>query len=198
MIPVEVSTTFLTSAGNDFVILLKGIGDERTLPISIGQMEAQSIAIHLNKVPFPRPLTHDLFKSLVDASNLKFLHTVIYNLKDDTFYAWLVFEKGDKIIEIDSRPSDAIAIALRHSAPLYVDDIVMDTAGIVIPPDKEIEFSQQDTAQATLSESEITALTQELTPLETLQRKLDQAVEEERYEEAAGLRDKIDNFTQLN
>ncbi|MCL2690492.1 MAG: bifunctional nuclease family protein [Chitinispirillia bacterium] len=198
MIPVEVSTTFLTSAGNDFVILLKGIGDERTLPISIGQMEAQSIAIHLNKVPFPRPLTHDLFKSLVDASNLKFLHTVIYNLKDDTFYAWLVFEKGDKIIEIDSRPSDAIAIALRHSAPLYVDDIVMDTAGIVIPPDKEIEFSQQDTAQATLSESEITALTQELTPLETLQRKLDQAVEEVRYEEAAGLRDKIDNFTQLN
>jgi bifunctional DNase/RNase len=178
--------------GKDFVIMLKGSEDERTLPISIGQQEAQSIAIHLNQVPFPRPLTHDLFKSLIDAADLRFLRTEICELKDDTFYARLILEKGGKTVEIDSRPSDAIAIALRVGAPIYVDETVMDTAGIIVPPDSEHELLHQDAAAET-KESE----TKVLTPLEALQKKLEQAVEEERYEEAACLRDEIENFNSV-
>jgi len=193
MIPVEVSATFLTSVGKDFVILLESLEDERTLPISIGQIEAQSIAIHLNKMPFPRPLTHDLFKSLIDESDLKFLRTEIRELKEEIFYARLVFEKGSETVEIDSRPSDAIAIALRLCAPIYVHEAVMDTAGIIISPDK-IELSPAAEAETQPQECEAEAMT----PLEALQKKLDLAVEEERYEDAAELRDKIENLTQLN
>ena len=194
MIHVEVSATFLVSMGKDFVIMLKGPDDERTLPISIGQQEAQSIAIHLNKVPFPRPLTHDLFKSLIDISDLKFLRTEICDLADETFYARLILEKGGKTVEVDSRPSDAIAVALRLCAPIYVDEAVMDMAGIIIPPDEEPELLPKDEAAAETKESE----TKVLTPLEALHKKLEEAVEEERYEEAAGLRDEIENFTQFN
>jgi len=197
MIQVEVSTTFLSSAGKDFIILLESLEDERTLPISIGQVEAQSIAIHLNKVPFPRPLTHDLFKSLIDESGLKFLRTVVRDLKDDTFYAWLVFEKGNKTVEIDARPSDAIAIALRFCAPIYVEEAVMNTAGVIIPQDTaaDIELAQPDTNLTQPQKNEVKA---PLTPLESLQKKLEEAVVEERYEEAASLRDEIENFTQFN
>lgn len=196
MIPVEVSATFLTNAGKDFVILLKGVTDERTLPISIGQYETQSIAIHLNKVPFPRPLTHDLFKDLIDISDLKFLRTEICDLRDETFYANLVFEKSNRIVELDSRPSDAIAIALRLCAPIYVGETVMDAAGIIIPPDEGIDLSPPDAAEIAAQPQESDAGT--LTPLETLKRKLDRAVDDERYEEAAGLRDQIENLTQFN
>ncbi|MFP4162678.1 MAG: bifunctional nuclease domain-containing protein [Chitinispirillaceae bacterium] len=189
MIHVEVANTFLVNMGKEFVILLKGDGDDRTLPISIGQLEAQSIAIQLNQIPFPRPLTHDLFKNLLGQLDCKFLRTEITELASETFYARLVVERDGKKVEIDSRPSDAIALALRFSSPIYVEEKVMDEAGIIIPEEYKIDEQPPEQVEEELAE---------LTPLEKLQRQLNKAVEEERYEEAASLRDEIEKLTKSN
>jgi bifunctional DNase/RNase len=188
MILVEVANTFLVNMGKEFVVLLKGTGDERTLPISIGQLEAQSIAIQLNQIPFPRPLTHDLFKSVLNEIDCKMIRIEICDLVDETFYARLVLEKSGKILEIDSRPSDAIALALRFAAPIYVDEKVMDDAGVIIPVDSKIEEAPLDNKDDDV----------ELTPLEHLQRQLKKAIDEEKYEDAARIRDEIEKMAKSN
>jgi bifunctional DNase/RNase len=195
MIHVKIVNTFLVNMGKEFVVLLRAAQDERTLPISIGQLEAQSIAIVLNDIPFPRPLTHDLFKSVLTRLNCKFLRMEICDLIDETFYAKLILEKDGKKIEIDSRPSDAIAISLRFNAPIYVAEKVMDEASIIIPEQSEIEEAS-DYNQSS-SEEEIEE-EQNLSPLEALQKKLKKAIREEKYEEAAKLRDEIEKIAQSN
>jgi bifunctional DNase/RNase len=195
MIHVKIVNTFLVNMGKEFVVLLRAAQDERTLPISIGQLEAQSIAIVLNDIPFPRPLTHDLFKTVITSLNCKFLRIEICDLIDETFYAKLILEKDGKKIEIDSRPSDAIAISLRFNAPIYVAEKVMDEASIIIPEQSEIEEAS-DYNQSS-SEEEIEE-EQNLSPLEALQKKLKKAIREEKYEEAAKLRDEIEKIAQSN
>ena len=192
MIRVEVVNTFLVNMGKTFVILLRSIDDERTLPISIGQLEAQSIAFQLNKIPFPRPLTHDLFKNVVTEINGKVIRTEICALKNDTFFARLVLEISGKTLNIDSRPSDGIAMALRFSAPIYVDESVMEEAGIIIP---ESELQKNDTGE-TISENKGTP--HEATTVELLRKQLEVAIEEERYEDAAHLRDEISKLSTSN
>jgi bifunctional DNase/RNase len=188
MIQVEVSNTFLINMGREFIILLHGIGDPRVLPIGIGQMEAQSIAIMLNKVPFPRPLTHDLLKNIMERLNCKVIRTEISDLINETFYAKLFLSHNGEEMEIDSRPSDAIAVSLRFNAPIFVHKKVMDEAGIIIPKESEAErssFVQDEPAR-------------ELTPLEVLQKQLQQAIDEERYEDAARIRDEIKKMNKSN
>ncbi|NLE01822.1 MAG: bifunctional nuclease family protein [Fibrobacter sp.] len=191
MILVEIVNTFLVNMGKEFVILLRGAGDERTLPISIGQLEAQSIAIVLNQIPFPRPLTHDLFKSVLMNLDCKITRAEISELAEETFYAKLVLEMNGKRIEIDSRPSDAIAIALRFNSPIYVDEKVMDEAGIILPEESNLE--EHSEIELTETEEEL-----DLSPLETLQKQLKKAIEEERYEEAAKIRDEIEKIAKSN
>ncbi len=195
MIHVEIVNTFLVNMGKEFVVLLRGAEDERTLPISIGQLEAQSIAIVLNEIPFPRPLTHDLFKSALTTLGCKFLRMEICDLIDETFYARLVLEKEGKKIEIDSRPSDAIALSLRFNAPIYVAEKVMDEASIIIPEESEVdelpEFEQN-------SSEEDVGDDKNLSPMEALQKRLKKAIKDERYEEAAKLRDEIEKIAQSN
>jgi len=192
MIQVEVANTFLVSMGKDFVILLKSSEDERTLPIAIGQLEAQSIAIQLNQIPFPRPLTHDLFKTALNELGCKLVRTEICNLVDDTFYARLILQMYGRKIEIDSRPSDAIALALRFTAPIFVEEKVMEEAGIIIPEDARIEESiSSETAE---KEEDIS----NLSPIEALNRQLKKAILDERYEEAARLRDEIERMAKSN
>ncbi len=194
MILVEVANTFLVNMGKDFVILLRSSDDERTLPISIGQLEAQSIAITLNKVPFPRPLTHDLFKSVLTELDCKLVSAIICELTDETFYAKLLFKIKGKTIEADSRPSDAIALALRYSAPIYVEEKVMDAAGVILPEESEKEeFTHPENNISKADDSDPS-----LSPLDKLQKKLERAVLEERYEEAAELRDEIDKMSNSN
>ncbi|MBN1757557.1 MAG: bifunctional nuclease family protein [Chitinispirillaceae bacterium] len=192
MIRVEVINTFLVNMGKEFVILLRGTDDERTLPISIGQLEAQSIALQLNEIPFPRPLTHDLFKNVLDELGGTVLRTEICALKNETFFARLVLQIGDKTIDIDARPSDAIAMALRFSAPVLVDEEVMEEAGIVIP---EAEDKNTGIDSESLESNEKLS---EMTPVEQLRQKLTTAITEERYEDAAKLRDEINKLTTSN
>jgi uncharacterized protein len=193
MISVEVANTFLVNMGKEFVILLRSSDDERTLPISIGQLEAQSIAMQLNQVPFPRPLTHDLFKSILTDIGCKLTSAIICDLADETFYAKLTFDLNGKKIEADSRPSDAIALALRFAAPIFVAEKVMEEAGVVITEESEAEnqvisetsFNQKDSNEP-------------VTPLESLQKQLQKAVQDERYEDAAQLRDDIGRMAKSN
>ncbi len=186
--------TFLVNMGKEFVVLLRGAEDERTLPISIGQLEAQSIAIVLNDIPFPRPLTHDLFKSVLTSLDCKLLRMEICDLVDETFYARLILEKDGKTIEIDSRPSDAIALSLRFNAPIFVAEKVMDEASIIIPEESETDESLVEQTDSDSEEEN----NQELSPLESLQKRLNKAIQDERYEEAAKLRDEIEKIAQSN
>lgn len=188
--------------GKEFVVLLRGSDDERTLPISIGQLEAQSIAIVLNEIPFPRPLTHDLFKSVLTNLNCKLTRVEICDLIDDTFYARLVLDTNGKITEVDSRPSDAIALALRFEAPIYVDENVMEEAGIIVPEQQasEEDAAEEETSEFAVPENNIEDDENdlELTPVESLQKQLKKAIKDEKYEEAAKLRDEIEKITQSN
>ncbi len=108
------------------IIVLKDQKDERTLPIWIGIFEASAIAIKLEGIHTPRPLTHDLLSSIIENLNGKVSKVIINDLKDDVFYAKIIVKVGRKIIEVDSRPSDAIALALRSQSPIYVEENVID------------------------------------------------------------------------
>jgi bifunctional DNase/RNase len=187
MIRVEIVNVFLTAKGDEFIILLRGPDDERTLPISIGQLEAQSIAMKLYHVDFPRPLTHDLFKSAFDRIGCRVSKVVIYALLESTFHANLFFEHHEETIEIDSRPSDAIALAVRWNAPIFVEEKVLDDAGIILP--KEMEAEQLRTKNDAQGEA---------STLETLKSQLEKAIGEERYEDAARVRDEINKIKKAN
>ena len=119
------------------VVILKEKGAERYLPIWIGPAEADSIAIKLQDVQVPRPLTHDLVRNIVHALGAKVSYIVVNDLKDDTFYAKIVLEVDGKTLDIDARPSDAIAIAVRVNAPIYAEESVLEKAAIT--PEKEGE-----------------------------------------------------------
>jgi uncharacterized protein len=187
MIAVDVTRMMLLSMGNDYVVLLRGGGDPRSLPISIGQFEAQSIAIRLNSMEVPRPLTHDLLKSLMELLQYNLLRVEICDLRDDTFYARLVLRHGVEDLELDSRPSDAVALALRCGAPILIDEKVMEQAGIMFT-----EEGVEEPSTAVTTEAEISST------LQTLQRRLARAVADEHYEHAAGLRDQIKKLTSSN
>jgi uncharacterized protein len=191
MIRVDVVNVFLTEKGDEFIVLLKGRDDERTLPVSIGQLEAQSIAMQLYRVPFPRPLTHDLFKSALERTGCRVVQVSVTDLIDNTFYARLSLENRGETIEIDARPSDAIALALRFGAPILVEDKVMDESGIILP-------ANLPNLQSRLVAADKKETKKELTPLEALKADLVKAIREERYEDAALLRDRLNKLTKSN
>jgi len=188
MILARIKQLFLSNIG--FVILLASDEDERVLPIFIGAAEAQSIAIWINKVNVPRPLTHDLLKNALDFLECRLLRIEIWNLEEGTFFARLVLSRDGVERSIDSRPSDAIALALRCDAPLYVDKRVMNEAGRAIDEeDKPGEKKTEDAVKPNaLKDARQRA---ELTPLDAIKQRLKEAIKEERYEDAAKLRDDI-------
>jgi len=117
------------------VVLLKESEGERYLPIWIGMFESEAIAMRLQGTAVPRPLTHDLLANVVTEMGGVIQYVVINDLNDSTFYARLAIEHGGELQLVDSRPSDAIALAVRTSVPIYVEESVMDKAGIVTSPE---------------------------------------------------------------
>ncbi|WP_022854633.1 bifunctional nuclease family protein [Thermodesulfobacterium thermophilum] len=115
---------------NSPVMLLKEAEGERILPIWIGVLEATSIAAKLENIQFPRPLTHDLIKNIFENLGITIPKVEIVDLKDNTYYALITVVTGDKVLEIDSRPSDAIALALRLNAEIFVDEEVFKKSQI--------------------------------------------------------------------
>jgi len=187
------------SSGGAYALLLKEVYGVRRLPIIIGGFEAQSIALELEGIKPPRPLTHDLIKSLIDNLGATVQEVVINELKENTFYAKITLEFSSLTTEIDARPSDAIAIAVRTKSLIYVSEDVMEAAAFVptseetnpeeladSPQGKEKEEGQQR-EQVDLSETKLAAL----------QAKLNQALEAEDYERAAVLRDQINELRKV-
>lgn len=110
---------------NTPILILKDVQNETTLPIWIGLLEATSIATEIEKIQFPRPMTHDLIKNCFEQLNIRVERIEVCDLRNNTYYALIYIRDRDKVSSIDARPSDAIAIALRTSAPIYVNDEVI-------------------------------------------------------------------------
>ena len=131
MIKVTVDSVKVSMLSQHRVVVLKEEEDERYLPIWIGPFEADAITIGLQNVQMTRPLTHDLLKAVIDRMDASISHIRVNDLRNDTFYAEIVVEQNGRTLEIDSRPSDAIALAVPVNVPIYVSQDVMDRAGIV-------------------------------------------------------------------
>jgi len=183
MIAVTISRISLSNIG--FVVFLKEKEGPLTLPIFIGAAEAQSIAFVLENVKPPRPLTHDLFKNLMDNLECRIKRIEVCDLRDNTFYAKLFLEWNGTEIELDSRPSDAIALAMRFSAPIFVGDEIMESAGIIIKEEESMPGKDKEPLK-------------KISPAEALKYRLDKAVAEERYEDAAKFRDELKKLSGSN
>lgn len=118
-------------------MLLREVKGDRVLPVFIGTAEASTIAYALEGIQYVRPLTVDLMRNLIVGMNGKVGRVLITKLENDTFYAELVIETGDRLIAIDARPSDAVGLALRTGAPIYVENAVMESAGQFLSPEDE-------------------------------------------------------------
>lgn len=142
MIEVEINSIRVNLISQHRIVLLKDIHAERYLPIWIGQYEADAITTELHeKRLHQRPLTHDLLKSVVERMGGKIVHILINDMRKEIFFARLVVEVDGKQVEIDSRPSDAIAIAVRAKAPIFVADEVMDKSAV--EPEAEIDMDEE-------------------------------------------------------
>jgi uncharacterized protein len=172
------------ASGGAYALILKEVNGNRRLPIIIGAFEAQSIALEMEGIKPPRPLTHDLMKNIIDSMGIDLAEITISELRDGTFYAKLNIDSQ----EIDARPSDAIALAVRYGAPIFVTDKVMDEAAF-LPEREEQEEPESLSPQKGKKEAR-------LTKLEALRAQLKDAVEREDYEHAAQLRDEIRQFEQ--
>ena len=137
MIEVTIDSIRVSLMSQHRVVVLKDVNSDRYITIWIGPSEADSITIELQETPPKRPLTHDLLKSVIQELGGRVVHVIINELRDDVYYARILIEVDSKQIEIDSRSSDAIALAVRVKTPIFVDENVMRRAGF--KPDEDIE-----------------------------------------------------------
>ncbi len=176
----------MTQSHNYAVVLGERRG-QRRLPIVIGSFEAQAIAVAMERMVPNRPLTHDLFKSTLDTFGIQLKEVVINNLLDGIFYARLVCMKNGELFEIDSRTSDAIAMAVRFECPIYTYDFILEAAGVVLE-DQDEEGGGGITSKmpANLDSDAL-----ETYSMEALQRRLQEVLDSEDYEMAARIRDEL-------
>jgi uncharacterized protein len=173
-----------------YALVLSEIIGKRRLPIIIGGFEAQAIAIELEKMTPSRPLTHDLFKNFADNFKINLVEVIIYNLVEGIFFARLICEQNGKEVEIDSRTSDAIALAVRFESPIYTYEFVLNSAGIILD-DEELSESEDITPEINLEE--ITKNPTEKMTLKELKKQLKNSIDNEDYEAASRFRDEINN-----
>lgn len=157
---------------NAYALVLEEVHGKRQLPIIIGIIEAQSIALKLKKVKFPRPYTHDLFVNFAKLFQISLKEVFIYKAVEGIFYSYLYWEKDGEMIEMDSRTSDAVALALRFGVPIYTTESIMSTEGVIVSEEMfEVEMDDDS--------------------VEAMRKALQKAVEDENYELASALRDMI-------
>jgi bifunctional DNase/RNase len=178
-----------------YALVLSEMEGTRTLPIIIGAFEAQSIAIALEKeIRPPRPLTHDLFKTFADRYFINIKQVIIHKLVDGVFFSSLISEKDGVEEIIDTRTSDAIALAVRFNAPIYTYENILDKAGIYLKLEEEMSMEDSDFETGDLVAEIISETSEELPAHKSLQelyKELDAAVANENYELAAKIRDEI-------
>ncbi len=132
MIEMTIDSIRVSLMNYQRVVILKEKMSDRYLPIWIGPSEADAIAVKLQGVTVPRPLTHDLLGSIIDTMGAKVDSIIVNDLKNDTFYAKIILEMDGKQVEVDSRPSDALALAVRSTVPIFAEESVLDKAGILL------------------------------------------------------------------
>ncbi|MEI0700587.1 bifunctional nuclease family protein [Brachyspira intermedia] len=221
MVEAKILNLAITDKG--FVVILKPEKSDKVVPISIAYLEAQSIMCSLIGYKIERPLTHDIIYSIFQNCNIRLINVIIDNVHIDTFFAKLVIEHNAKNIFIDSRPSDAIALSLKSKAPIFIEEHVIEKAGILLEENdnlmkvKEgIPFTYQKFERDELIKEKngenifVKKEPEKINNIdnnqlnsnnnkknkEELQKLLDQAVKEERYEDAAKYRDELDNLTE--
>lgn len=187
-----------TQTGAYALVLGEKTGAKRRLPIIIGGFEAQAIAIELESMTPSRPLTHDLFKSFAVQYEIDIIEIIVYNLVEGIFYAKLVSEKDGEVVEIDTRTSDAIALAVRFKCPIYTHEFILASAGIILEEGnkeedelgKEIDAIEDELKEdnfeppKSLSYSDLTQ--------DELNNRLQDAIENENYEEASKIKEELD------
>ena len=179
-----------SSSGGAYALVLGDSEGGRRLPIIIGAFEAQAIALELEKIQPPRPMTHDLLRDLLDQVGGEVVSIVISELRDGTFYARVKFVHEGRELELDSRPSDAVALAVRVEVPIYVSDEVLQEAGL--PGDEDAVSTESDTGESDDIDVEDTP-----TGIEAVKSQLEKAISSENYEKAAQLRDEIQRLKTL-
>jgi bifunctional DNase/RNase len=150
MIEVKIAGIQVSLMSQHRVVLLKELGAERYLPIWIGPYEAEALSIELQQVTVARPLTHDLLRNVIEAMGGVVQYIVVSELRDDTFYARIVISLNGRTIEVDSRPSDAMNLAVRTRAPIYVAEEVMDAAGVI--PEQDLGEEGEVRAESVFDE----------------------------------------------
>ncbi len=179
-----------------YAVLLSEVNGLRKLPIVIGAFEAQAIAVAIEKVVINRPLSHDLMKNIFTMFQINLKEVLIDNLQDGIFYSKLVCERDGQEVEVDSRTSDALALAVRFNCPIFTYEFILDSAGAIInEPDakegseeEEEESETLETLNASISpQTDLSKLT-----IKDLNQKLGELLDKEDYEAAARIRDELD------
>lgn len=185
-----VGLSYSQTQSGAYALVLGEISGRRRLPIIIGSFEAQAIAIEIEKMTPSRPLTHDLFKTFAQAYNITVQEIIIYNLVDGIFYAKLICSDGKKVMEIDARTSDAIAVSVRFDCPIYTYEFILSTAGIVIEGN---DFVYLENINETAEEKTPVTGSGSFTSLsdDELKTRLQEALNDEAYEKAAKIRDEL-------
>jgi len=182
-----VAISHTATQSSNYALVLGETEGVRRLPIVIGGFEAQAIAVAMERMNPPRPLTHDLMCSTLETFDIQLKEVIISNLLDGVFYARLVCTQNGEAVEIDSRTSDALALAVRVGCPIYSYEFILEAAGVVLETpeieeeDGRVEVRSGRTQERSLSQYDI----------DELKSKLDEALSEENYEFAALIRDEI-------
>lgn len=191
--------THSITQSHSYAVVLAEVGGVRRLPIVIGGFEAQSIAVALEKVNPSRPLTHDLLKSLCTSFQIEVQEIIINNLDEGIFYAQLICKKGNDIVEIDSRTSDALALAVRFNCPIYTYEFILDQAGLVWE-DPDAQQKPQPISEKPIKVDDVPAksLKQDVgkQSIQQLYELLQEFLDKEDYEKAIEVRDEINRRKQ--
>ena len=182
-----VALSHSVTQSHNYAVVLGEQDGTRRLPIVIGGFEAQAIAVAMERMTPNRPLTHDLFKNAMEIFNAELKEVVINNLLDGIFYARLICLKDGEMVEIDSRTSDALAMAVRFNCPIYTYEFILDAAGVVL----EDTDSPQEANAAPRKKKKAKAESLATMSVDDLTKQLDSVLADEDYEKAAKIRDEI-------
>lgn len=178
--------SYSQSQAGAYALILGETGEKRRLPIIIGSFEAQAIAIELEKMKPSRPLTHDLFRNFAKTFNIVINEVIIYKFSEGIFFSKLICNDGSREVEIDSRTSDAVALAVRFSCPIFTYESILKEAGMVLQDEKEEGITEPVPQENKPGDEEYSNLS--VGELETM---LMAAIDEEAYERASKIRDEI-------
>ncbi|MDX1941033.1 MAG: bifunctional nuclease domain-containing protein [Saprospiraceae bacterium] len=186
-----VALSHSVTQSHNYAVVLGETQGSRRLPIVIGSFEAQAIAVAMERMSPNRPLTHDLFKTTLDTFHVELKEIVINNLLDGIFYARLVCLKDGDLYEIDSRTSDALAMAVRYNCPIYTYEFILDAAGVVLEEAEDQAQPVRERRSGGSSSTVARGASLSTYSIEALTQMLEEVLGEENYERAAEIRDEI-------